>query len=254
MAQPSVLDHRTVSERYFFPRKAAVAAPMIVATDGVQLHCHRHIVSSEAPLLLHFHGNGEVVADWVGEWPQAFAARGVSTLLGEYRGYGGSTGDPQLARMLDDAIAIARQSGVPPARIVAYGRSIGSIYALHAAAELGLAGLVIESGIADVGERLLLRMRPGELGVSSEAFAAALKASFDHKEKIERVRAPVLVFHAEGDDLVPISHGERLAEWAGERGTLRRFCRGDHNTIHAYNGDEIVAEAAAFALAATAAA
>ena len=180
-ADPSILDHPIIAERYFFPRRAPLSEPFVVAAGGVELHCHWHQVDDAGPLIVHFHGNGEVVADWIGEWPAAFAAEGISTLLAEYRGYGGSSGEPRLASMLGDAVAIASAAKVDASRVVAYGRSVGSIYALHAATSLGLAGLVLESGIADVRERLLLRMDPDELGVTAAELDAALEETVDHR-------------------------------------------------------------------------
>jgi pimeloyl-ACP methyl ester carboxylesterase len=50
-------------------------------------------------------------------------------------------------------------------------------------------------------------------------------------------RGPALVLHARFDDLVPVTQGERLAEWAGGHATTRIFERGGHNTILAENGE-----------------
>ena len=51
--------------------------------------------------------------------------------LAEYRGYGGSTGEPSLVAMLDDVDAIFSALGRPAGELVVYGRSIGSIYAIE---------------------------------------------------------------------------------------------------------------------------
>ncbi len=234
-----MLDHRIVSERYFFPRATPPADPFIVRTGDVELSCHRAI-AGHPRTLLHFHGNGEVVDDWVGDFSQAVNGAGLDLLLAEYRGYGGSSGEPALAAMLDDALAVFDALEKPPKQVVVYGRSVGSLYALHVAAHRPVAGLVIESGIADLHERLRLRIEPWELGTDEEGLRHAVRAHFDHRAKIEAYAGPVLVLHARGDHLVDVTHGERLAAWAGERAQLRVFDRGDHNTIHAYNGAEII--------------
>ncbi|MCA9712631.1 MAG: alpha/beta hydrolase, partial [Myxococcales bacterium] len=149
MGSDALLDHPLLTERYFFPRPAAVHDPWIVETGGVRLQGYRG-ASRGGPALLHFHGNGEVALDWAGGFAARLEAEGIDVFLGEYRGYGGSTGRPALASMLDDALALADATGVPPSRLVVYGRSVGSIYALHVAAHRAVAGLVLESGIADV--------------------------------------------------------------------------------------------------------
>ena len=234
-----MLDHPIVSQRYFFPRTTPPPDPFRVHTGEVSLACHR-VAAGNARTLLHFHGNGEVVADWVGGFSAGVTAAGLDLLLAEYRGYGGSGGEPMLAAMLDDALALHDALGVPPEQVVVYGRSVGSIYALHVAASRPVAGLVLESGIADVHERLRLRVDPAELGTDEQGLRDAVAASFDHEAKMTAYAGPVLVLHARDDHLVDVSHGERLAGWAGARGTLRVFERGDHNSIHAYNGAEIV--------------
>ena len=69
--------------------------------------------------------------------------------------------------MLDDVELIVRASGVPPERIIFFGRSLGSLYALHGAARYPrAAGLIIESGLADPLERILVRIEPRQLGTS----------------------------------------------------------------------------------------
>ncbi len=101
-----------------------------------------------------------------------------------------STGAPLLGRMLDDVVHVVRVTRTAPERTVVFGRSVGSIFALEAAARFpNLAGVIIESGVADPLERLLLRLQPEELGVTSEAFAAALSSRLDHKEKLARYDA-----------------------------------------------------------------
>ena len=242
-----ILDHPVVAERYFFPREAPIPDPTVVEVDGASLHCHRHAPEPARPTLLHFHGNGEVVADWLPEFAPAAHDRGLNTFFAEYRGYGGSTGAPALAAMLDDALAVAKAANVPPEKLVIYGRSVGSLYALHVAAAIPEAKLVLESGISDVRERLALRLRPEEIGATAPALAAALAARFDHRAKLAAHRGPVLVLHTHRDHLVSVDHGRQLAEWAGDRAELVLFDRGDHNTIHAHNGDAILDAVAALA-------
>ncbi|MCB9594390.1 MAG: alpha/beta hydrolase [Sandaracinaceae bacterium] len=236
-----LLDHPVVAERYFFPRPDRVPSPRWVSVPGAELACHRTAApADDAPFVLHFHGNGEVAADWLHDFAPALEARGYGVFLGEYRGYGGSTGRPGLHSMLDDALAQLDAVGVPPERVLVYGRSVGSIFALHVAAARPVAGLVLESGIADVGQRLALRLEPEELGTDAAGLAAAIRDDLDHRGKLAAYAGPVLVLHTRNDHMVSVDHAEQLAAWAGDRAELRLFERGDHNSIHAYNGDAIL--------------
>jgi hypothetical protein len=236
---PSILDHPTISERYFFPRRDRVASPFVVEVDGARLACAFRKVAPDAPTVVHFHGNGEVVGDWDGDLASWLGSLGWNVLLAEYRGYGMSTGDPQLGKMLDDVERIVEASGVPPDRIVFFGRSVGSLFAVHAASRFPrAAGLILESGIADVRERLALRVEPAELGVTPEAFEAAVRERLDQRAKIRAFRGPALIMHTRRDGLVDVSHAEQLAAAAGGPVTLRVFERGDHNSILAVNEAE----------------
>ncbi len=238
-----ILDDPNIGSRYFFPRPDRVSDPFVVRGADVELAC---LHTPGDPLLLHFHGNGETVADWAPELPPRLRAGGVGSLLAEYRGYGGSTGVPALGAMLDDALAVIDAAPVAPDRIVVYGRSVGSIFALHVAAHRPVAGVIIESGIADVRERLLLRVEPSELGLSPARFDAVISECLDHRAKLRASKAPVLVLHAAGDHIVSPEHAKSIAAWAGERATLKMFAQGDHNTIFAYNAEAIVKQTVSF--------
>jgi pimeloyl-ACP methyl ester carboxylesterase len=243
-----VLDDPILNRRYFFPRRASFPNPVWVDVGDAQLACDYNQVDGADLTVVHFHGNGEVVRDWLEEgFPLRFAALGCSLLLAEYRGYGMSSGEPALGRMLDDVERVIAAADLPPERLVLFGRSVGSIFAIHAAARFPeVAGLILESAIADPLERLLLRMDPAEVGLTPAAFAEAVNARLDHRKKLAAYRGPVLVMHARFDDLVPVTQGERLAEWAGGPVTTRIFERGHHNTILAENAAEYFEAIAGF--------
>lgn len=233
---PSPLDHPLLSARYFFPFTAGFADPFFVAGEGFRLGCRYRRISADAPTVIHFHGNGETVADYVGEFEERIAALGANLLLADYRGYGLSTGTPALAAMLNDVALLVEATGVDPARLIFFGRSLGSLYAVHGAALFpGATGLIIESGIADPLERILLRVTPFELGVDRAGLEAAVNQALDQRRKLAAFRGRTLIMHARGDDLVPISHAERLHAWANGPKELLVLPRGDHNTIFAAN-------------------
>lgn len=237
----SLIDHPTLSERYFFPRPGPLDdAVMVTAADGVsRLACWRAAphASADALTVLHFHGNGEIVADHLPELADALLDLGVNVLFAEYRGYGASTGQPTLGAILDDAEAVLAASGCRPARVVAFGRSLGSFCAIELAARHpDLGGVILDSSIADPLERILLRVSPGELGATRAELEADVFARLDHRRKLASYPGPLLVLHAAHDSMVPASHAERNAQWGG--GTEKRLVllpHGDHNSILSEN-------------------
>jgi pimeloyl-ACP methyl ester carboxylesterase len=226
------LDHPILSGRYFYPWPNSFPDPFFVAGDGFRLGCRYNRPGKDGPTIIHFHGNGESVADYLGEFEERIAGLGANLLLAEYRGYGMSSGTPALAAMLDDVELIVAASGVPEEQLIFFGRSLGSLYALHGAARYPRsAGLIIESGLADPLERILVRVRPGELGATMDQLKGSVARCLNQEEKIAGFRGRALVMHTRNDDLVSVSHAERLYAAAREPKELLIFPRGDHNTI-----------------------
>jgi pimeloyl-ACP methyl ester carboxylesterase len=248
----SLLDHPILASRYFFPRRAPLDGAFFVDTkDGsARLACYRAAPHPGALTVIHFHGNAEIVSDYVPGVADMVNSFGVNVFFAEYRGFGASTGTPSLGAMLDDAESVFQAVGAPPDRIVAFGRSLGSLFAVDVAAHHpDIAGLVIESGIADPLEGAIARVSAEDLGTSPDVLAAEVAARFDQRAKIALYHGPVLVLHTAQDRLIPSSHAERLAAWAGSAPADKKlviFEHGDHGTIYPANRDEYVAHLAAF--------
>ncbi|HDQ92545.1 MAG TPA: alpha/beta hydrolase [Synergistetes bacterium] len=235
----SLIDHKVISEKYFFPRRESFANPFRISTPGGDLACHFTRDHPNGMTLLHFHGNGETVSDWTGDFVSLIGSWGYNVLLAEYRGYGMSDGTPSFGAILEDIPRIMDGAGLKPSRTVLFGRSVGSVPAIRGVSLYpDMAGLVLESGIADVLERLLVRLHPSELGVKREDIESAISESMDHRKALEGYRGPVLVLHAKNDSLVNINHGERLYGWSGGKKILKTFERGDHNDILYVNARE----------------
>lgn len=128
----SILDHPIISSRYFLPRPATFAELFWVeAADGSRLACSYSPVHPKSKTVVSFHGNGEVVADYLPGFARWFHRAGYNPLLAEYRGYGMSTGRPALAGMLADVVPVIDSLQTPDEKIILSGRSIGSVYAVH---------------------------------------------------------------------------------------------------------------------------
>ena len=92
----SILDHPAISGRYLFPQPRYVDDPFFVEVAGAELACYRRIIDPDKFTMVHFHGNGEAVADYIPDMAEVFADLGLNSLFVEYREYGGSTGLAQL--------------------------------------------------------------------------------------------------------------------------------------------------------------
>lgn len=247
---PSILDHPLISERYFFPQRVPLHDAFVVACDDAELACFHHAPHRDARTIVYFHGNGEIVADCVELFADAFASLGLNVFFAEFRGYGGSTGRPGLVSMLGDVPRMIRALGLPERHLILFGRSVGSIYALHATRHFpNAAGLVIESGVADPLERILLRVTPEEIGGTLEQLEEEVRARLDHEALLAAFKRPALFMHTRHDGLIDVRHAERMHAWAAGSKKLVIFERGDHNMIFAANRAAYLEELAAFARA-----
>ncbi len=243
----NILNHSLISERYFFPCVGAFKDPFWVDCGDAQLACSYHEINPAAKTLIHFHGNGEIVDDWQGDFVTLIQQMGCNVFLAELRGYGQSTGQPQLGKMLEDVVPTIEALQRPASDLIFFGRSVGSIFAIEAAAKFSqAAGLILESGVADVQERLLLRIDPSEIGVSAAELEAEIDRSLNHQRKLSTYPGPLLVMHTQNDGLVDVSHGQRLYDWAPGKKKLKIFSQGTHNDIMYVNARKYFALLAEF--------
>ena len=238
------LDNPEVAAHVFFPRPDPGGEPPAGSTDlqipvdgGSVLHARFHPGPDGAPVVLLFHGNGEIVADY-DDLAGAYRRLGAALLVVDYRGYGRSTGEPVPSRIILDAeqvLDFARsrlvERGSPP--IVVLGRSLGSAPAIHLAATRGsdLAGLILESGFALTLPLLQL------VGVPVRRLGLTEADGFGNEEAMRRVEIPTLILHADEDTIIPLGDAQRNLEACAARDKRLVIIEGaDHNSIMAYGG------------------
>lgn len=111
-----------------------------------------------------------------------FTDSGLNSLFVEYREYGRSTGKAQLVAMLGDGEAAMKAAGIPAEKAIVFGRSIGSLYAIELAyRQPTIAGLILESGIADPSERFLTYADLESAGLHKADVLAAAEQHFSHQ-------------------------------------------------------------------------
>jgi pimeloyl-ACP methyl ester carboxylesterase len=152
--------------------------------------------------------------------------------------------------MLDDVKVVVEATGVPAQRLVFFGRSLGSLFAVEATFRYPeAAGLVIESGIADPLERALMRVSPESLGTTAAVLQQVVHARVDQRAKLGAFGGPLLVLHTVKDALIAVSHGTRIYAWGGAppgEKEIVLFEQGDHGTIFPANHREYMAKLKAF--------
>ena len=234
----SLLDHPVISSRMFYPWPNSFPDPFYVEVRAGKLGCWYNRPFPDAPTMMLFHGNGETVADYIDSFAWSISGLGINLFLAEYRGYGMSIGQPTMTSILDDVTELVKACEVDPTRLVFFGRSLGSLFAVHAASLYPqAAGLVLESGIADPLERVLNWVEPRQMGVTEDELRVETERVLNQPAKLALFQGRTLVMHTRNDDIVPCEHGANLHEWANNPKKLVMFERGDHNNIMAVNSE-----------------
>ena len=249
--QPSVisraaaLDRPEILQILFHPRKAPIVSDgsradeiAVETPDNAVIGCRLHLDARESPVILFFHGNGEIAHDYDTIGP-IYLSSGINFIVADYRGYGISTGSPTVSNLFADAYTVLAhirntldEKGYKgPLWIM--GRSLGSAPAIELAAGKGgiVDGLIVESGFSEVKDLL------ERIGILPRDMTGEPDAFFSSADTIRRFNGPVLIIHAEHDQIIPVDHGRKLHDSApGPVKKLKIIPGADHNNIFAVAG------------------
>jgi hypothetical protein len=191
--------------------------------------------------VLFFHGNAGNISHRV-DYLLMFNRLRYSTLIVDYRGYGGSTGTPSEEGTYRDAEAawdyLRHARLARPRDVVIAGESLGAAVATRLAAEVEPRAVVLFSTFTSATD----------LGAEVYWFLPVRLMSrigYDNRENLKRIRAPVFIAHSRDDDIVPYAHGKRLYEAANEPKAFLEM-RGGHNDGFIFTQPEWVAQLGAF--------
>jgi len=224
------LDDPAIVSRLFYPRRAVQgrsenpnAKDGLIPVDDTASLGYRYFTDPSAErVLLYFHGNGEVAADYDFIAP-LYAHIGVVLLVVDYRGYGWSTGQPLTSTLLTDGEAVlpklddilGEASKLP---LYLMGRSLGSGPAIHLAHKSSehFVGLIIESGFADMPSVFRRLQIPVDLDTITDL-------PIGNARRMQEISLPTLIIHGEADQLLPVENGQQLYDAAGA--THKRILR-----------------------------
>jgi pimeloyl-ACP methyl ester carboxylesterase len=168
------------------------------------------------------------------DFARACATGGLAALAFDARGHGESPG-PLDGRVIDDVARMAdllrARGGVD--RIALRGSSMGGYLALTAAAEARASAVVAICPASAMGLAVGVRGQRFGFTVDRNAAVATLK-EHDEKDAIQALDAagiPVLLLHAEGDEVVPVDHSRELNALAPEHSKLIVTPGGHHRSI-----------------------
>jgi uncharacterized protein len=176
----------------------------------------------DRPVVLFFHGNGDILA-WRVPRFRALTADGTGLVALAFRGYAGSSGKPTEDGLLQDGataydFAAARY---PSRRVVPWGYSLGSGVAVAVATTRPVGAIVLEAPYTST------------VDIAASAYPLfpvrlLMRDRYHSDQRIGALKAPLLVMHGERDTVIAASFGRRLYELAPQPKRFVSFETGTH--------------------------
>ncbi|MEZ0230181.1 MAG: alpha/beta hydrolase [Planctomycetota bacterium] len=201
---------------------------VFASEDGTKLHgwlCRKPGATS-AVLLAH--GNAGNISNHSWLLTQIARVSSAHVLLFDYRGFGKSEGSPHEAGVAADAraalAALGKATGVPSARTVVFGHSLGGAVAVDLAFKTpDVAGLIVMSSFTSIAD--MARHATGmPLGF-------VVPETWDSATKIATIKCPKLIVHGDADHIVPFALGLQLFQVAAEPKHFLRIQGADHEPL-----------------------
>jgi len=206
-AQRNLLYHPTVNNPALIESLGSYAKALQIENGDVSLQVwqlnpgHEHAV-------MYFGGNAEaVIANGAG-FARAFPD--ATIYLTEYRGFGGSSGQPSESALLADATKIFDYLINQHTRISVIGRSLGTGVATYLASVRDIDRLALVTPYDSIEAVAAGRYPIYPIGLM-------LKDKFPALNYVPEINSPTLILIAEQDRVVPHTHTEALVEAFGDK-------------------------------------
>ncbi|MCA1961361.1 MAG: alpha/beta hydrolase [Desulfomonile sp.] len=234
---------RLIESQIFFPDPNLGYSPAdfglefedvwLETTDRVRLHGWHFPAGKTRPLLLFCHGNAGNISHRLDNI-QRLLEKGIGVFIFDYRGYGRSEGritERGFYLDADAAYEYARaRASADRIKLVIFGRSLGGIAAVYLASKGTCDGVILESTFTNVKamarEHFLFPV-PG----------IGLEKRLDALGRIRKVKAPILFFHGDRDDIVPIRIGRELFDAAPPAKEFVTLVGAGHNDTYLLGGE-----------------
>jgi len=173
--------------------------------------------------ILYFGGNAENVVFNVPEFSELFPAHTI--YLVNYRGYGGSTGQPTEKALYSDAEAIFDTLRPAHQQIDVIGKSLGSGVASYLAS------------VRDIGRLVLVTPYDSIANLAAARYPIfpvrwLLQDKFDSVGRAQKIRAKTLVIAAQHDRIIPLSHTSKLvAAFPPDQIAVETITNANHNSL-----------------------
>lgn len=227
----------------YFPASEIIITPASIglefenvsfrASDGVKLNGWYLQGGQDQPLVLFCHGNAGNISHRI-ENLRHLHELGLSIFIFDYRGYGLSEGRASEAGTYNDmrgALDWLKEKGWTAQQMIYFGRSLGAAIALQLAIEQPPAGVILESPFTSI-EAIGRELYP----LLWKLAGWALDVRYDNIFKISQLKAPLLIFHGDRDEIIPQQMGKDLFERAPQPKQFYSIPGAGHNDTYTIGG------------------
>lgn len=207
------------------------AIPFREATLDMDASTHINIVqftvadSLRKGIVLYFHGNRENVNHYAGN-AIGFVKQGYEVWMPDYPTYGKSTGKLTEQGLYDMALQVYKMARTryQPASIIIYGKSLGTGIAAQLASVRDCKRLILETPYYSFTSmaRLVFWMYPVN---------QLLHFKLRTHEYLQKVTAPVSIFHGTADGVIPYFNAARLKNVLKPQDEFITINGGSHNNL-----------------------
>lgn len=187
---------------YFPTPESNHSSTISIESDGEMLRILTRPADSTHAIIL-FGGNAEDVSHYLGSFAEALPEQNL--FLVNYRGYGGSTGNPSEAALFTDALAVYDHVQKEFPNITVVGRSLGSGVAVYLASVRKVDRLILITPYDSIENVAKTHFPIFPVGL-------ILKDKFDSASRVKDVTAKTLILIAENDSVIPRESTDDLVQ------------------------------------------
>lgn len=195
-----------------------------VSRDNIKITYIKIKGDKKSPVVVFCHGNEANMTRNDNQNKIKFLVQqGYEVFALDYRGFGKSSGEPDekgLYKDLDSFISyLNTQYKFPDDKIVLWGHSLGSAIVIDEASRRNFEGVIIEGAFTSVKDMKDYRIEHKRNGNFIHLFVRdyifnhmPITQKFSSKDKIAKIKSPMLIIHAKNDEMIPFEMGQKLAK------------------------------------------
>lgn len=235
ISESDVFDrHSTISADQFPLHDYQLHEMEIVTGDGETLHSWFLERNGAYATVIYFGGNGFLMVK-SRSLINTYSSLPVNLVLFDYRGYGRSTGTPDVAGIKTDARAVyeAVRNDFPAdtGPLYLHGHSMGTFLAAYVADTHETAGYILESPITNVAQ-MTRQLVPWLLRPLIRFKIDQPVKDENNLTRVSNIEVPFLLIGGARDEITPFSMAEELyRESASAKKELVKIERGTHNDL-----------------------